>query len=98
LRFSLYFGYAGLKKGLHEMARRHVDEAMAEKLKEYPSHAEIMETLQAQMIASPVTNVIQTASNTVRATGEQIRAESNPVSIEQYPGEEPTDVSDKKHD
>jgi hypothetical protein len=90
-------GYAGLKKGLHEMARKHVVEAMAEKLKEYPSHAEIMETLQAQMIAKPASNVVESASNASVEESPTTSEEAGGSLGQPYPGEEPTDASDTKH-
>jgi len=88
-------GYAGLKKGLHEMAKKHVEGAMAEKLKEYPSAAEIMETLQNQLIAQPAPNAVESASN----TGVQQNSTMPGGKLGQpYPGEEPADDKHEHHD
>lgn len=89
-------GYTQLKRGLHEMAKKHVEEAMEKKLKEYPTPID-MQNYQNQIVAPPAPNQVAVASNVgVQKEGADEPAPQRTVSAP-YPGEEPNDGHDEPH-
>jgi hypothetical protein len=87
------WGYAGLRDSVKDAATKHVTEAMGKKLREYPEAAELvalvrkmemglgaLNQIQNQLVTSPVSNSIATASN-------------SSVKINKYPGEENANAS-----
>jgi hypothetical protein len=79
------WGYAGFKEFVREAAKSHVAEAMAVKMKEYPTADQLIQTIQNQLIA-------RTSANSVApVTATDVQVDSASVAPT-YPGKEQPDA------